>query len=69
MSGSLREAMANAVKLGRERGDRYLRSEYILLGILDSEDPAALALVESATTVDALRAAVEASLPEAPATA
>ncbi|MFZ2510192.1 MAG: Clp protease N-terminal domain-containing protein [Gordonia sp. (in: high G+C Gram-positive bacteria)] len=51
----------------RERGDRTLHPEYLLLGILDAGDPASVALIESATTVDKLRDAVLASLHEAPA--
>lgn len=67
MGSSTREAMRSAVHLARERGDRTLRPEYLLLGILDAGDPASIALIESATTVDKLRDAVLASLPEAPA--
>lgn len=67
MASSTREAMRSAVDRARDRGDRALRPEYLLLGILDAGDAASIALIESATTVDALREAVLASLPEAPA--
>lgn len=64
--GATREAFRNAVHIARERGDRAIRPEYLLLGILDAGDPASVALIESATTVDVLREAVLASLPETP---
>lgn len=67
--GATRDALRGAVQLARERGDRTIRAEYVLLGILDVADPASTALITSATTVDALRDAVLASLPEVPATA
>ncbi|MFT3661157.1 MAG: Clp protease N-terminal domain-containing protein [Gordonia sp. (in: high G+C Gram-positive bacteria)] len=67
MGSATRTAMRAAVTAARERGDRTLRPEYVLLGILDAGDPASTALIESATTVDALREAVLASLPEVPA--
>ena len=67
MASSTRDAMRSAIHLARERGERSLAPEYLLLGILDAGDPASIALIESATTVDKLREAVLASLPEAPA--
>ena len=67
MGSATREAMRSAIRLARERGDRSIRPEYLLLGILDAGDAASRTLIESATTVDALREAVLASLPEAPA--
>lgn len=69
MGSATREAVRSAIHLARERGDRSIRPEYLLLGILDAGDPASTALIESATTADALREAVLASLPEAPARA
>ncbi|MDL9936066.1 Clp protease N-terminal domain-containing protein [Gordonia sp. ABSL1-1] len=58
-----RSAFERAVMIARERGDNRLRVEYLLLGILDSADEAARAVIESATTADDLRAAVVAALP------
>ncbi|MEE4025399.1 Clp protease N-terminal domain-containing protein [Gordonia sp. PKS22-38] len=60
-----REVLSRAVEIARERGDRRLRSEYLLLAIIDIADDASRAVIESATTPDDLRAAVEASLPDA----
>lgn len=65
-TGGVRDAMRAAAGLAREHHAPGLSPEYLLLGILDSEDPAARALIESATTVDELRAAVLAALPESP---
>lgn len=62
-----RQALEVAVGIARERHDDHLRAEYLLLGILDTADPASVAVINSATTVDDVRAAVLASLPEAPA--
>ncbi|GAA12446.1 Clp protease N-terminal domain-containing protein [Gordonia alkanivorans] len=59
-----RAVFARAVEIARERGDRQLRAEYLLLGIIDTADEASRALIESATTADELKAAVWASLPE-----
>ena len=59
-----REAISLAVKNVRRRGERRLSPELVLLGILETGDPASVALIESATTVDDLRAAVAAILPE-----
>lgn len=67
VASSTREALATAVRLARDYGDRTLRAEYLLLGILETGDPASTALIESATTVDALREAVLAAVPEVPA--
>ena len=53
-----------AMEIARERGDRRLRAEYLLLGIIDTADDASRALIESATTADELRDAVVASLPD-----
>ncbi|SDU61413.1 Clp protease N-terminal domain-containing protein [Gordonia westfalica] len=59
-----RSVFARAVEIARERGDRHLRGEYLLLGIIDTADDASRTLIESATTADELKAAVWASLPE-----
>ncbi|MFT3716847.1 MAG: Clp protease N-terminal domain-containing protein [Gordonia sp. (in: high G+C Gram-positive bacteria)] len=66
MSGSARDALRAAVGYARDRGDRTIVPEYVLLGILDTDDAASHALIASATTADDLRAAVLASLPETP---
>ncbi|OBA30852.1 Clp protease N-terminal domain-containing protein [Gordonia sp. 852002-51296_SCH5728562-b] len=58
-----RDAFRAAVEIARERNDQ-LRAEYLLLGILEVNDPASRAVVESATGAEDLRAAVLASLPE-----
>lgn len=63
-----REAFRKAVELARERGDRSLRAEYLLLGIIDTADAASRAVIDSATNADDLEAAVLASLPEVEAT-
>ncbi|MGW0036309.1 Clp protease N-terminal domain-containing protein [Gordonia sp. NPDC003376] len=62
-----RQALEAAVRIARERGDSRLRIEYLLLGIIEAGDAASIAVIESATTADDLKAAVLASLPEAPA--
>lgn len=62
-----RQALEAAVRVARERGDNRLRVEYLLLGIIEAGDAASIAVIESATTADDLKAAVLASLPEAPA--
>ncbi|MGV9669342.1 MULTISPECIES: Clp protease N-terminal domain-containing protein [unclassified Gordonia (in: high G+C Gram-positive bacteria)] len=62
-----RQALEAAIRIARERGDTTLRGEYLLLGILETADAASVAVITSATTVDDLKAAVLASLPEAPA--
>ncbi|MBM7365960.1 Clp protease N-terminal domain-containing protein [Gordonia hydrophobica] len=67
MTEPAREALRSTVAVARAEGDRDLRVERLLLAILDGGDPAAVAVVESATTVDALRTAVTALLPEAAA--
>ncbi|MCH5643950.1 Clp protease N-terminal domain-containing protein [Gordonia sp. ABSL49_1] len=59
-----REAFGKAVEIARERGDRSLRAEYLLLGIIDTADAASRAVIDSATNADDLKAAVLASLPE-----
>ncbi|OCH83119.1 Clp protease N-terminal domain-containing protein [Gordonia sp. UCD-TK1] len=59
-----RTVFGRAMEIARERGDRRLRAEYLLLGIIDTADDASRALIESATTADELRAAVVASLPD-----
>ncbi|MCZ0911752.1 Clp protease N-terminal domain-containing protein [Gordonia amicalis] len=59
-----RSVFSRAVEIARERGDRLLRGEYLLLGIIDTADDASRTLIESATTADELKAAVWASLPE-----
>ena len=58
-----RDAFRAAVEIARERNDQ-LRAEYLLLGILEVNDPASRAVVESATSAEDLKAAVLASLPE-----
>ena len=58
-----RDAFRAAVEIARERNDQ-LRAEYLLLGILECNDPASRAVVESATSAEDLKAAVLASLPE-----
>ena len=63
-AGVTRDAFGAAVKIARERGDSQLRPEFLLLGILEVGDAASRAVIESATTVDDLKAAVLASLPE-----
>lgn len=62
-----RAALETAVGIARDRGDRRLRAEYLLLGILENADPASQAVLSGAASVDDLKAAVLASLPEAPA--
>lgn len=62
-----RQALEAAVRIARERNDRGLRAEYLLLGIIEVADPASVAVINSATTPDDLKAAILASLPEAPA--
>ncbi|MGC4934384.1 Clp protease N-terminal domain-containing protein [Gordonia sp. DT30] len=62
-----REALEAAVRIARERDDRQLRAEYLLLGIIEVADPASLAVISAVTTPDDLKAAILASLPEAPA--
>ena len=52
------------MEIARDRGDRQLRAEYLLLAIIDADDEASRTLIESATTREALKAAVLASLPE-----
>lgn len=64
MSEAAREALRRAVMTARAENERELTVERVLLAILDGADPAATAVVESATTVDDLRAAVTALLPE-----
>ncbi|WP_055475181.1 Clp protease N-terminal domain-containing protein [Gordonia sp. HS-NH1] len=59
-----RDAFGRAMEIARERGDRRLRAEYLLLGIIDTADDASRALIESATTAPELRAAVVAILPD-----
>lgn len=59
-----REAFRRAVELARERGDRQLRAEYLLIGIIDTADDASRAVIDSATNADDLKSAVLASLPE-----
>ncbi|MCR5977806.1 ATP-dependent Clp protease ATP-binding subunit [Gordonia jinghuaiqii] len=63
-SSDTRAAFGRAMEIARERGDRQLRAEYLLLGIIDTADDASRTLIESATTADDLRAAVWADLPE-----
>ncbi len=59
-----REAFTKAVEFARERGDRRLRPEYLLIGIIDTADDASRAVIDTVTTAEDLRAAVVASLPE-----
>ncbi len=62
MNGPVRDAMHAAVASARERGDRAIGAEHLLLGILDAGDPASRAVIESVTDVDTLRTAVTALL-------
>lgn len=57
-----RDAFRAAVHIARERGDDQLSAEHLLLGILEVNDPASRAVVESATSAEDLTAAVLASL-------
>ncbi|WP_238421467.1 Clp protease N-terminal domain-containing protein [Gordonia sp. 'Campus'] len=59
-----RDAFGRAMEIARERGDRRLRAEYLLLGIIDTADAPSRALIESVTTADELRAALWATLPD-----
>lgn len=59
-----RGALGAAVHIAQDRDDDRLRPEYLLLGILEAGDAASRALIESATTVDDLKAAVVAILPD-----
>ncbi|WP_439031799.1 Clp protease N-terminal domain-containing protein [Gordonia terrae] len=59
-----RDAFGRAMEIARDRGDRRLRAEYLLLGIIDTADEPSRALIESVTTADELRAALWATLPE-----
>ena len=60
-----RDALGTAVEIARERGDRQLRPEYLLLGIIEVADDASTAVLASGTaSIDDLKAAVLASLPE-----
>ncbi|MEO9326882.1 Clp protease N-terminal domain-containing protein [Gordonia aurantiaca] len=63
-ASSTRDVFARAVEIARERGDRRLRAEYLLLAIIDIDDAASRSLIESATARDELKAAILASLPE-----
>ncbi|MCF3939340.1 Clp protease N-terminal domain-containing protein [Gordonia tangerina] len=63
-AGPTRSALARALEIARERGDRRLRPEYLLLAIIDTADDASRAVIESATTPEGLKAAVWASLPD-----
>lgn len=62
-----REAVRATVITARDAGDGELRVERLLLAMLDGGDPALIAVIESATTVEQLRDAVTALLQEAPA--
>ncbi|EGD55347.1 Clp domain-containing protein [Gordonia neofelifaecis NRRL B-59395] len=68
MSEGARESIRVAVTSARDNQEHDISVERVLLAILDGADPAAVAVVESATTVEALRTAVLATLPEATAT-
>ena len=60
-----RDALGKAVEIARERGDRQLRPEYLLLGIIEVADDASTAVLASGTaSIDDLKAAVLASLPD-----
>ncbi|MGB6039336.1 MAG: Clp protease N-terminal domain-containing protein, partial [Gordonia sp. (in: high G+C Gram-positive bacteria)] len=67
LSGPAREAIRDAFHSAREHHDQDISVSRLLLAILDGGDPAGVAVVESATTVDSLRAAVLATMPDAPA--
>jgi len=54
----VRSALEGAVRAAREHDDSRLEAEYLLLGILDAGDPASTAVIESASSTDALRAAI-----------
>ncbi|WP_018178572.1 Clp protease N-terminal domain-containing protein [Jongsikchunia kroppenstedtii] len=57
-SSDTRSALAGAVKAAREYDDQQLGPEHLLLGILDTGDAASIAVIESASSTEALRAAV-----------
>lgn len=59
-----RDALAAAVSIARERDDDRLRPEYLLLGILEVDDAASRAVIESVGAPEDLKAAVLASLPD-----
>ncbi|MFW0795277.1 Clp protease N-terminal domain-containing protein [Gordonia sp. CPCC 205515] len=61
-----KQALGKAVEFARERGDRQLRPEYLLIGIIDTADDASRAVINSVTDPETLKAAVVASLPEVP---
>ncbi|MGV9713260.1 Clp protease N-terminal domain-containing protein [Gordonia sp. NPDC003424] len=61
-----KQALGKAVEFARDRGDRQLRPEYLLLGIIDVADDASRAVINSVTDAETLKAAVVASLPELP---
>lgn len=63
-STDTRDAFGRAMEIARERGDRRLRADHLLLGIIDTADDASQALIGSATTAAELRAAVVAGLPD-----
>lgn len=63
-STDTRDAFGRAMEIARERGDRRLRADHLLLGIIDTADEASQALIGSATTAAELRAAVVAGLPD-----
>ncbi|GAA4664131.1 Clp protease N-terminal domain-containing protein [Gordonia humi] len=59
MNESVRDALRSAVTLARSRGDEHIGVAHLLLGILDANDDASRALVESVTDVSSVRAAAE----------
>ena len=63
-AGVTRDALVAGLAIAKQRNDSRFRPEYLLLGILDVGDAASRAVIESATTVDNLKAAVLASLPD-----
>ena len=62
MNGPVRDAMRSAVMLARSRGDDRIGVPHLMLGILDANDDASRAVVESVTDVETLRAKVQAML-------
>ena len=59
-----RSALRGAVSVARERGDRAITAQHLLLGIIDGADDASRAVLATATvSVDDLRQAVLDSMP------
>lgn len=62
MSGPVRDALRAAVLLARTRGDNRIGVPHLMLGIIDANDEASRAVIESVTDIDTLRARVEGML-------